>query len=104
MQGEGGCYPMIFNGHEVKTGFEKKGDISITLELTNEGGREIAITSKVANKYGKSIHETIVKMLDTYSIDNVKLQAQDLSALDFVIMARVDAAIKRALNEKWCES
>ena len=94
---------MIFNGQEVVAGFEKKGDIFIILEITSKGGREIAVTSKVDNKYGKSIRVTIEKMLDNYSIDNVKLQAKDLSALDFVIMARVETAIKRALKEKWCQ-
>ena len=87
---------MRFTDKAVTCGTDKKGDLQVTLELAGSG-REIEIHSKFEKKYGNAIREDILAMLDTYAIKDVKVQADDLGALDFTVKARVETAIRRVL-------
>ncbi|PID89798.1 MAG: citrate lyase ACP [Bacteroidia bacterium] len=72
-----------------------RSDCRVTLELTESGGREITIKSKVKAMFGKSILKNITDILDFYQLENVKLLLEDSGALPFVILARVEVAIKQ---------
>ena len=78
---------------------DKKGDLLVTLELGGNG-REIEIKSKVEKKFGEAIRQDVLIILDAFSINNVKIQIDDLGALDFAIKARVETAVKRALAKE----
>jgi citrate lyase subunit beta/citryl-CoA lyase len=71
-----------------------RSDCFITLELTEKGGREILLTSKVKVLYGQTILKLAEEILDFFEIGNVRLQIDDSGALPFVLAARIEAAIK----------
>lgn len=75
-------------------GKEVRSDCQLNLEITNEGGRIIDIKSKVKTLFGQAIEKLCNQILDFYEIENCKLQLEDSGALDFVIAARFEAAIK----------
>ena len=87
---------MEFSEKAVKAGSDSKGDVLITLELTEAGGRELEIHSKVEKLYGESIKASVVDMLDKYKVENVKVLVNDLGTFDFAIRARMETALKRA--------
>ena len=87
---------MEFTQKAVKAGSDTKGDVLVTLELTECGGRELEIHSKVEKMYSNAIEADVVSMLDAYEIANVKVLVNDLGAFDFAIKARTETAIKRA--------
>lgn len=95
---------MFFSGHEVTAGSENKGDIFVILELTSQGKREIELVSKVIGKYGDSIKYSVEDTLNKYDIKTAKILINDYGALDFVIRARIETAIKRALSERSCQN
>ncbi len=75
-----------------------RSDIEVTLELTDSGGIELNIRSKVQTMYGRAIEEQCRSLLQYFGIENARLSMNDSGALPFVIAARIEAAVK-ALTE-----
>ncbi len=75
-------------------GFDEKGDILITVEPI-ESGIEIELTSKVMKQYGDQIRATIKATVEDAGFGGVKVTAQDKSAWDYAIKARVLGALER---------
>lgn len=71
-----------------------RSDIEVTLELTEAGGIELNLRSKVKTMYGKAIEEQCRSLLTYFGIENAKLSVTDSGALPFVIAARIEAAVK----------
>ncbi len=71
-----------------------RSDIEVTLALTESGGIELEIKSRVKTMYGKAIEKQCRELLDAFGITNAKLTVNDSGALPFVIAARVEAAVK----------
>jgi citrate lyase subunit gamma (acyl carrier protein) len=83
----------------AQVGTFESSDIMILIEPVDEGtGREIELNSNVIIEYGDDILKTIHEILDQFDIKDVKIVATDKGALSLTIKARVEAAIKRALN------
>ena len=76
------------NGPKVRS------DCFVTFELTNSGGININLKSKVKSLYGDSIIALIKDILDFYNIKNTNISVEDFGALSFIIAARIEAAIK----------
>lgn len=62
-------------------------------------GIEIELESSVEEIYGDAIRALVLETVHAMGIDHVKLIVQDKGALDYVIKARVQTAILRALGE-----
>ncbi len=77
-----------------------RSDCRVTLEVRESGGSEIVIESKVKALFGKSIHKLAEDVLDFYKIENASLKIEDAGALDYVIAARIEAAIKKCIDTK----
>ena len=75
-----------------------RSDCRIELELRSSGDIELTINSKVGALYGKSIRELINRVLGHFKISNARVVMDDSGALDFVIAARMEAAIKQAMD------
>ncbi|HNT92265.1 MAG TPA: citrate lyase acyl carrier protein, partial [Bacteroidales bacterium] len=75
-----------------------RSDIEVTLELTDSGGIELSIRSKVKTMYGKAIEEQCRSLLQYFGIENARLSLNDSGALPFVIAARIEAAVKALTN------
>lgn len=71
-----------------------RSDIEVTLAITDSGGIELEMKSRVKTMYGKAIEKQCRELLDFFGITNAKLTVNDSGALPFVIAARVEAAVK----------
>ena len=84
----------------VTTGTDKKGDVLVRLQLTEQDSINLELNSKVYLKYGESIERSVLETLREFGIDSADIKIDDYGALDFVIRARVETAIVRALGGK----
>jgi len=75
-----------------------RSDCFVTLELRESGGLEIELTSKVEALYGDSIIELCKDELKFFGIANANIQIEDRGALDFVLVARIEAAVKQCIR------
>jgi len=75
-----------------------RSDCEIILELKSGTGIDIDLASKVKTLYGKSIIKLSEEVLSFYKIKNAKVRINDSGALPFVIAARMEAAIKKLVN------
>ncbi len=81
----------------VSIGNKGKGvrsDCFVSLEITEDGGIQIELVSKVKALYGKSILLLIEEVLNFFGIKHAKVAFEDSGALPFLIAARMEAAIK----------
>jgi citrate lyase subunit beta / citryl-CoA lyase len=79
-------------------GDKVRSDCFISLELTSSAGIRIELESKVEVLYGASIRNLCTKMLAYFGIQNASVKIEDKGALDFVIAARLEAAIKQLIT------
>lgn len=70
-------------------------DAMVTVEPC-AGGREIEIESVVLAEYGEQIHCVAEEVLDEYGVDNVSIRIVDKGAMDCVLSARLETALRRA--------
>lgn len=83
----------------AQVGTFESSDIMILIEPRKDGeGRDIELVSNVMMEYGDAIMQTINEVLDQFEIADVKMVATDKGALNPTIKARVETAVKRALN------
>jgi len=75
-----------------------RSDCYIGFEITESGGIDLKIKSKVKALYGKSIEKLAREMLEFFEIKNCVLEIEDRGALDFTLTARIEAAIKLAMD------
>ncbi len=66
----------------------------------NENGLEIQLDSVVLQQFGKDIEQSVRAVLLQYDIHNARLNLVDRGALDCVIRARVETAIRRGKGEQ----
>jgi citrate lyase subunit beta/citryl-CoA lyase len=78
-------------------GSDVRSDCYIELNLTETGGTQLEIESKVDVLYGKANRKLLKKLLAFFNIRQARLYFEDSGALPLVIMARVEAAIKQVL-------
>jgi citrate lyase subunit beta / citryl-CoA lyase len=93
-------------GQSASAGNKGKGirsDCYVTLEITQSGGLDINIESKVKAIYGDDIQKQLTEMLQYFGIQNVRLLIEDTGALRFVTAARLEAAINQLVptNKEW---
>lgn len=79
-------------------GDDIRSDCQVTLEITRSGGIDFDLQSKVQKLYGKQIDKLCRDILDFYQIKNCKLTLKDSGALDYIISARMEAAIRQLLD------
>ncbi|HVO76723.1 MAG TPA: citrate lyase acyl carrier protein [Candidatus Bathyarchaeia archaeon] len=74
---------------------EQKSDIFLILRKKPSGGVSIQLKSSVQDLFGDQIRGTIERALDELGVKDADVVTEDLGALDFVIRARVEAAVRR---------
>lgn len=73
-----------------------RSDCRISFTLKPSGGIEITSNSRVASQYGKS-NELLIKEICTFfRIEHAAILFEDSGALDWVISARLESAIRKA--------
>ena len=72
-----------------------RSDCRVELNIKSSGGIELTLNSRVGVLYGRSIKELTLQVLDHFGIKNASVRIDDSGALDFVIAARIEAAVKK---------
>jgi len=74
-----------------------RSDVWISLTIKPSGGVKISLKSKVASLYGESIEDLLREGISHFGIKHAEVVVEDGGALPFVIMARLESAVRRAL-------
>ena len=80
----------------AKAGREDVGDLVVEVAPIQNDSVELEIKSSVKRLFGKHQEEYISKLLAEYKVNGVRVCVTDNGALDFVIRARLEAALRRA--------
>lgn len=75
-----------------------RSDCFISIELTDNGGVNINLDSKVKVMYGRSIMEQLHEMCRYFEIRNARISVEDSGALPLVMAARFEAACKQLVK------
>ena len=62
-------------------------------------GLNITVNSAVYQQFGESIEKTVEEVVNALGVTDAEIQVKDTGAIDCVIKARVETAIKRAAKE-----
>jgi len=81
-----------------RRGKEVRSDCWVRIE-PKPGGIKLTLTSKVETMFGKAIRKLVRDELAFFDIKDALVTVEDSGALPFVMMARIEAAVKR-LNPK----
>ena len=73
-------------------------DVFVSLE-PNEQGLDIDIDSVVMKQFGEAIREVTEDVLRTLDVQDAKVSIRDRGALECVLRARVETAVRRGKGE-----
>ena len=89
--------PTYFLQHAT-AGTMESSDAYVEIE-PNENGLEIRLESVVLQQFGQDIEQSVQAVLLRYGVKDAKVTLIDRGALDCVIRARVETAIRRGRGE-----
>jgi citrate lyase subunit beta/citryl-CoA lyase len=87
---------MAGHGEAGRRDVDARSDLFVGIELAESGGLEVTLASKVAALYGAAIRADAERVLAAYAVEHARVEIQDGGALPFVILARVETAVRRA--------
>jgi citrate lyase subunit beta/citryl-CoA lyase len=79
-----------------RRGPDVRSDLWVDLELRSSGGIELDIKSKVDFMYGEANRKLALDTLTALGVQHARVAIEDTGALPFVIMARLEAAVRRS--------
>ena len=82
----------------ASAGTIEKCDCLVTVSK-GEGDIKINLSSKVLYQYGDSIKNTILQTLKKLNINDITVDVEDMGAFEYVIVARLEAAIYRSQKQ-----
>ena len=87
---------MTRTGEAGRRGEKVRSDCWVRVEPKTRGGLKLSVRTKVEAMYGDAVRATCTKALEALGVKHAAVTVEDFGALDFVLMARVEAAVKRA--------
>jgi len=90
---------VYMRGEAGSRGKDVRSDAWVCFEPTDDGKQELNLKSKVQSMYGESTEKLIRDMMTFFGFDSYHIEIEDQGALPFVLMARIEVAIKRALPD-----
>jgi len=75
-----------------------RSDCLVQIELTGSDGIQPDIQSKVGALYGTSIKNLVINMMEYFEILNAHVRILDSGALEFVLAARIESAVKQLIT------
>lgn len=81
-------------------GEKVRSDCWVGITPVSSGGVKIQLKSKVEKLYGESIRTLVKDMMGFFDIQHAEIQIEDAGAVPFVLMARIESAIKKAGLDK----
>jgi citrate lyase subunit beta/citryl-CoA lyase len=94
----GNDHQMAKIGIAGNAGDRIKSDCLVQVERVSSGGITINLDSKVEKLYGRSIRELAIRMLEHFGLAHARVEIRDSGALEFVIAARLEAALKQVID------
>jgi len=85
-------------GEAGARGGKVRSDCWVAFEPRDGGGIELQVKSKVASMYGENIRQQVLAGLAVLGIEHGFVEVEDAGALPFVIDARLETAVRRALG------
>ena len=82
----------------ASAGTIEKCDCLVTVSK-GQGDIKINLSSKVLYQYGDSIRNTILQTLKKLDVNDVTVDVEDMGAFEYVIVARLEAAIYRSQKQ-----
>ena len=82
----------------ASAGTIEKCDCLVTVSK-GDGDIKINLSSKVLYQYGDSIRNTILQTLKKLHINDITVNVEDMGAFEYVIVARLEAAIYRSQKQ-----
>ncbi len=83
-------------GEAGQRGARARSDCWVRVEIRDGGGLDLAVRSKVEAMYGEAVRRTCRRVLDALAVRHAAVTVEDQGALDYVLAARVEAAVRRA--------
>lgn len=78
-----------------RPGPDVRSDCWVRITLADAGGIDLQLKTKVESLYGDSIRKLVADELTALGVPNAKVELEDAGALPFVLMARIEAAVRR---------
>ena len=78
-----------------RRGDDVRSDCWCRIEFADNGGVRLDLRSKVESMYGDSIRELVKDVLAKLGVEHAAVELEDAGALPFVLMARVETAVRR---------
>ncbi len=92
---------MSRSGVAGRRGEGVRSDAFVMVEIRDEGGIELNVKSRVSFIYGDSIRKLVAAGLSFFGISNARVEVEDSGAVPFILMARLETAIRRALGKNY---
>jgi citrate lyase subunit beta/citryl-CoA lyase len=86
-------------GQAGRRGSDVRSDCWISVEIKDSGGIVIDQKSKVEAMYGDAIRSSVTDGLKVLGVEHAAVAIEDAGALPFVMLARLEAAVRRAKGE-----
>ncbi len=83
-------------GEAGQRGERVRADCWVRVEARTGGGLDLEVRSKVEAMYGHAVRATCRAVLEALGVTDATVTVEDEGALDFVIAARLEAAVARA--------
>lgn len=80
-------------------GEDVRSDCLIKISLSSKGGIKLNLESRVERLYGDHIHSLVLDIMKFFGLKNASIQIQDSGALDFVLAARMESAIRQLTGD-----
>lgn len=88
----------------AQAGTVESSDALVTVGPTEPGrGLDLKIESVVERQFGEQIRQVVSETLCSLGVDDAEVRINDRGALDCVISARVETAVRRAANAQYGE-
>lgn len=75
-------------------GTMESSDVYVEIE-PGQGGLQLHLESVVRQQFGEAIQAVVREVLDQWGVENASVSVRDRGALDCVIRARVETAVRR---------
>lgn len=90
-------YPKVKIGVAGNFDSKMKGDCKVQIEICNSGGIDLELHSKVKAFFKNSIDDLVRNMASYFSIKHAIFKIWDNGALEYVLAARIEAALKQVI-------
>jgi citrate lyase subunit beta/citryl-CoA lyase len=87
---------IVNEGSAGRAGDDVRSDLQATARLTDSGGIRLTIRSRVGGLYGPAIETETTRVVQALGVENAEIEIDDAGAIDPVIGARVEAALRAA--------